>query len=29
MAIDTPGYIQESTAIPPAIPSLIDVFPGN
>jgi hypothetical protein len=29
MTIDTPGYIQDPTSTPPAIPSVIDMFPGN
>jgi hypothetical protein len=29
MTIDTPGFIQDPTAVPPAIPSVIDLFPGN
>lgn len=28
-AIDTPSYIQDPFATPPAIPSAIDAFPGN
>lgn len=29
MTIDTPGYVQDPVGTPPAIPSLIDMFPGN
>lgn len=28
-AIDTPGTIQDPIATPPAIPSVIDLIPGN
>lgn len=29
MSIDTPGYLQDPIATPPAIPSVIDLIPGN